>query len=140
MVEIRMRYEGDLHCVSVHGPSGTDLATDAPVDNQGRGESYSPTDLVATALGTCMLTTMGIVARKNGWNMNGASASVEKSMVADPIRRIAKLEVKVRMPEVLDEAARKTLEQTAETCPVQKSISSAIQVPIAFEWGAKSSS
>jgi len=130
MVEIRMRYEGDLHCVSVHGPSGTDLATDAPVDNQGRGESYSPTDLVATALGTCMLTTMGIVARKNGWNMNGASASVEKSMVADPVRRIAKLEVKVRMPEVLDEAARKTLEQTAETCPVQKSISSAIQVPI----------
>ena len=140
MVEIRMRYEGDLHCVSVHGPSGTDLATDAPVDNQGRGESYSPTDLVATALGTCMLTTMGIVARKNGWNMNGASASVEKSMVADPVRRIAKLEVKVRMPEVLDEAARKTLEQTAETCPVQKSISSAIQVPIEFEWGATSSS
>jgi putative redox protein len=139
MVEIRMRYEGDLHCVSVHGPSGTDLATDAPVDNQGRGESYSPTDLVATALGTCMLTTMGIVARKNGWNMNGASARVEKVMVADPARRIGKLEVRIRMPVELDSAARETLEKTAQTCPVQKSISSAIQVPMVFEWGAESS-
>ena len=136
MVEIRMRYEGDLHCLSVHGPSGSELPTDAPADNQGRGESYSPTDLVATALGTCILTTMGIVARKNGWNMDGASASVEKSMVADPLRRIGKLEVKVRMPEELDAAARSTLEKTAETCPVQKSISTSIEVPMVFEWGA----
>jgi putative redox protein len=136
MVEIRMRYEGDLHCLSVHGPSGSELPTDAPADNQGRGESYSPTDLVATALGTCILTTMGIVARKNGWNMDGASASVEKSMVADPLRRIGKLEVKVRMPEELDAAARATLEKTAESCPVQKSISNSIEVPMVFEWGA----
>jgi putative redox protein len=138
MVEIRMRYEGDLHCLSVHGPSGSELPTDAPKDNQGRGESYSPTDLVATALGTCILTTMGIVARKNGWNMDGASATVEKSMIADPLRRIARLEVKVRMPEKLEAAARATLEKTAETCPVQQSISSAIQVPMVFEWGATS--
>ncbi len=136
MVEIRMRYEGDLHCLSVHGPSGSELPTDAPADNQGRGESYSPTDLVATALGTCILTTMGIVAGKNGWNMDGASASVEKSMIADPVRRIAKLEVKIRMPEKLDAAARAMLEKTAETCPVQKSISTAIEVPMVFEWGA----
>ena len=137
MVEIRMRYEGDLHCVSVHAPSETELSTDAPADNQGRGESYSPTDLVATALGTCILTTMGIVARKNGWNIDGASATVEKSMVADPARRIGKLDVKVRMPEALDATARKTLETTAETCPVQKSISSAIEVPMVFEWGTE---
>lgn len=136
MVEIRMRYEGDLHCLSVHGPSGSELPTDAPADNQGRGESYSPTDLVATALGTCMLTTMGIVARKNGWNMDGASAQVEKSMVADPLRRIAKLDVRIRMPQELDANARATLEKTAETCPVQMSISKAVDVPIAFEWGA----
>jgi putative redox protein len=136
MVEIRMRYEGDLHCLSVHGPSGSELPTDAPADNQGRGESYSPTDLVATALGTCMLTTMGIVARKNGWDMDGASAQVEKSMVADPLRRIAKLDVRIRMPRTLDANARATLEKTAETCPVQMSISEAVEVPIAFEWGA----
>ncbi len=136
MVEIRMRYEGDLHCLSVHGPSGSELPTDAPADNQGRGESYSPTDHVATALGTCMLTTMGIVARKNGWNMDGASAQVEKSMVADPLRRIAKLDVRIRMPQELDANARATLEKTAETCPVQMSISKAVDVPIAFEWGA----
>jgi organic hydroperoxide reductase OsmC/OhrA len=71
LVQIQIRYEGDLRCASVHGPSGTELSTDAPVDNQGRGESFSPTDLVATALGTCMLTTMGIVAKRHGLKQTG---------------------------------------------------------------------
>jgi putative redox protein len=135
MVQIQVRYEGELHCNSVHGPSGTRLATDAPVDNQGRGESFSPTDLVATALGTCMLTTMGIVAKRHGWAIEGASATVEKIMVADPARRIGKLDVKITMPGGLDERARETLERTAHTCPVAKSLAATVELPVAFEWG-----
>ena len=135
MVEIRVRYEGDLHCTAEHGPSGTRLATDAPVDNQGRGASFSPTDLAATALGTCMLTTMGIVARRHEWDLSGATAVVEKEMVADPIRRIGKLTVRIRIPAALDARARETLERTARTCPVHKSLSSAVEIPLSFEWG-----
>src|SRR5439155_3851445 len=108
MVQIRVRYEGDLHCVAVHGPSGAEVATDAPADNQGRGEAFSPTDLVATALGTCVLTTMGIVARRHGWSLAGATATVEKVMVADPERRIGRLEVRIRAPAPLDARARET--------------------------------
>jgi len=137
VVEIRVRYEGDLRCQAVHGPSGTVLSTDAPVDNQGRGESFSPTDLAATALGTCMLTTMGIVAKRHGWSMEGATATVEKIMVADPARRIGKLEVKIRMPDRLDERARETLERTARTCPVHKNLEASTEIPLVFEWGAE---
>jgi putative redox protein len=136
MVQIQIRYEGELHCAAVHGPSKTAMATDAPVDNQGRGESFSPTDLVATALGTCMLTTMGIVAKRHGWNLDGATATVEKVMVADPVRRIGKLDVKIQMPAGLDARARETLDKTARTCPVHKSLAPAVEIPIVFEWGA----
>jgi putative redox protein len=136
MVQIQILYEGDLHCAAVHGPSKTAMPTDAPVDNQGRGESFSPTDLVATALGTCMLTTMGIVAKRHGWNLDGASATVEKHMVADPLRRIGKLEVKIKMPAGLDEKAKETLDRTARTCPVHKSLAATVEIPLVFEWGA----
>ena len=136
MVEIRVRYEGDLHCVVVHGPSNASFATDAPVDNQGRGESFSPTDLVATALGSCMLTTMGIVAKRHDWSLQGATATVKKVMVADPARRIGRLEVSIRVPGELDAKARETLEKTAHTCPVHKSLASNVEIPVAFAWGA----
>lgn len=136
MVEIRSRYEGDLHCVATHAPSGVELATDAPVDNQGRGASFSPTDLVGTALGTCMLTTMGIVAARHGWKFEGARASVEKAMVADPVRRIGSLSVVLRLPGELDERARTTLERTALTCPVHRSLHPDVSIPVRFEWGA----
>ena len=136
MVEIRVRYEGDLHCVVVHGPSNASFATDAPVDNQGRGESFSPTDLVATALGSCMLTTMGIVAKRHDWSLQGATATVKKVMVADPARRIGRLEVSIRVPAELDAKARETLEKTAHTCPVHKSLASNVEIPVAFAWGA----
>ena len=134
MVEIRVRYEGDLHCVAVHGPSGASFATDAPLDNQGRGESFSPTDLVATALGTCMLTTMGIVAKRNGWNLTGAAATVEKHMVADPERRIGKLTVALRIPGAFGEKERTILERTAFTCPVHKSLHPKVEIPVTFQW------
>ena len=134
MVKIQVRYEGDLHTQATHGPSKTQLATDAPVDNQGRGASFSPTDLTATSLGTCMLTTMGIVARKNGWKLDGATATVEKHMVADPDRRIGKLEVELRIPGRFDAKARALLEKTALTCPVQQSLNPRIEVPVTFRW------
>ena len=134
MVRIDVRYEGDLHCQATHAPSGQSFPTDAPVDNQGRGASFSPTDLVATALGACMLTTMGIVAKRHGWNMDGATARVEKVMVSDPVRRIGRLEVVLRMPAELDERARQTLERTAHTCPVHKSLAPEVEIPVRFEW------
>ena len=98
MVEIRLEYQGDLHCKAVHGPSGTELFTDAPKDNQGRGESLSPTDLCATALGSCMLTTMGIAARTLNLDMKGATAVVEKEMTSSPPRTIQRLTVRIRVP------------------------------------------
>jgi len=134
MVTITMLYQGELRTEATHGPSRTQLITDAPVDNQGKGASFSPTDLVATALGTCMLTTMGIVAKRHGWALEGASATVEKHMVADPERRIGKLTVALRFPGVFDEKTRTILERTALTCPVHKSLSPRVEIPVTFHW------
>src|SRR5688572_25016704 len=97
-VEINITYEGDLHTTARHGPSGQALSTDAPKDNEGRGESFSPTDLLATALGTCMVTVMGIYARKKGVSLEGAKISVKKHMVSEPSRRVGRLEVVCEMP------------------------------------------
>src|SRR3954451_21240709 len=101
MVEIKTVYEGQLHCTATHGPSGAVLATDAPKDNMGKGESFSPTDLVATALATCVLTTMGIVAQRNGWDMTGSTARITKEMVTTPLRRIGRLAMDVRVPQAM---------------------------------------
>ncbi|MBM3988774.1 MAG: OsmC family protein [Planctomycetes bacterium] len=136
MVKIQIRYAGDLRCHATHGPSSVTLSTDAPVDNQGRGESFSPTDLVATALGSCMLTIMGIVARRHGWDLSGAGVEVEKSMVATGVRRIGSLGVVIRVPANLDAAARAALENAAHTCPVHKSLHPDIQIPVRFLFGA----
>ncbi|MFN2428029.1 MAG: OsmC family protein [Candidatus Binatia bacterium] len=136
MVRIDVRYEGGLRCHAIHGPSGERLSTDAPVDNRGRGESFSPTDLVATALGTCMATIMGIVADRHGWNIDGTLMSIEKEMTSDGPRRIHRLSVVIDSPAALDEAARRTLEDAAHTCPVRLSILPAIDVPVEFRWSA----
>ena len=136
-VRIDTIYEGGLHCRAVHGPSKTELTTDAPVDNQGRGESFSPTDLVATALGTCMLTTMGIVAKRHDWDLTGSTAIVEKHMVADPERRIGKLTVEIRIPRDFGPKERATLEKTAFTCPVHRSLGEKVEIPVVFHWGAQ---
>lgn len=134
MVEIEVAYEGDLHTVCRHGPSGRELQTDAPVDNQGRGESYSPTDLLATALGTCMMTAMGITARREGWKMEGARARVEKHMVADPLRRVGRLVLHFEMPAGIAPEARPVLEEAARTCPVRQSIHPGIETDLSFSW------
>jgi len=134
MVAIRVEYEGDLHCKAVHGPSGRELATDAPTDNQGRGESFSPTDLVATALGTCMLTVMGILARTLGIDISGATATVEKEMTAMPPRRIQRLTVKIHVPQAHSPENREKLERAVRTCPVHRSLHPDVDMPIEFSW------
>jgi putative redox protein len=134
MVAIQFEYQGDLHCQAVHGPSGTVLTTDAPKDNQGRGESFSPTDLVATALGTCILTVMGMTARALHIDFAGTTATVEKEMVNAPVRRIDRLSVKINIPHQVSEAHRKTLEKAAHTCPVHQSLHPDVQKPIEFIW------
>lgn len=134
MVTIEGRYVGDLRVASTHGPSGSELVTDAPVDNQGRGQSFSPTDLVAAALGTCILTTMAIVADRRGIDISGARYRVEKHMVADPGRRIGRLPVTVRLPARLDAESRAILERAAHTCPVHRSLSPDTSAEIVFRY------
>ena len=135
MVAIQLEYQGELHSKAVHGPSGTELNTDAPKDNQGRGESFSPTDLTATSLGSCMLTTMGILARTLKLDMNGATAVVEKEMTSSAPRKIQRLTVKIRMPHALGEEDRMKLERAAETCPVARSLHPDVEQVVAFSWG-----
>jgi putative redox protein len=137
MVTIEIEYQGDLHCSATHGPSHTVLTTDAPSDNQGRGESFSPTDLVATALATCILTTMAIAARKHGHELAGCTATVTKEMVAAPERRIGRLATTIRMTEHLDEGMRTRLERAAHTCPVHRSLHPEIDAPIDIHWPAQ---
>ncbi|MFT5289387.1 MAG: putative redox protein [Planctomycetota bacterium] len=134
MVQIRIDYQGGLRCSATHDPSGRTLVTDAPVDNHGQGQSFSPTDLVATALGTCMLTIMGIVAERHGWDLEGTTAQVEKIMTVDPVRRIGSLEVVIRVPTLLPVAARVALERAALACPVHASLHPDCQKPLRFEW------
>lgn len=134
MVAIQFEYQGGLHCKAVHGPSGTELNTDAPRDNQGRGESFSPTDLLATALGSCMLTVMGIMARTLNIDIAGTTATVEKEMTAAPPRRIASLAVKIDVPHSVSLEDRQKLERAAHTCPVHKSLHPDIHTPIEFTW------
>ena len=140
MVEIEVLYEGGLHCVATHGPSGATLTTDAPVDNQGRGESFSPTDLVATALGTCFLTIMGIVAERGKLDLAGTRVHVTKEMLTAPVRRIGKLTVCVTVPADkaarLSAADRSKLEAAAKHCPVHQSLHPEIEIPVEFVYEA----
>ena len=134
MIEISIDYEGQLHCSATHGPSGDSLATDAPVDNNGLGEAFSPTDLVATALGTCMATVMGIVARQKEISLEGMRLSVRKGMSGDSPRRISRLEVEVDMPVSEDHPACKLLQGAALGCPVHHSIHPGIEVLLTWRW------
>ena len=134
MVQIQFEYSGKLRCQATHGPSSTTVITDAPVDNHGRGESFSPTDLVATALGTCMLTLMGIAAEKRGWDITGTKATVAKSMQQSPVRRIANLAVEIWVAGDHDATARKKLETAARGCPVWHSLHPEIELPVTFHY------
>jgi putative redox protein len=135
-VEIDIVYQGALRSIATHGPSQTTLTTDAPVDNHGKGESFSPTDLVATALGSCVLTLMGIVAGRNGIDLAGTKVHVVKEMIQQPVRRIGSLTVTVTVPAgkaaALTQADRTKLETAARHCPVHKSLHPDINAPIGF--------
>ena len=135
-VEITCEYLGNLHCSATHGPSGQTFTTDAPVDNGGKGEMFSPTDLVATAMATCIMTIMGLVARDNGWDLAGTRARVTKEMVADPKRRIGALTLTVTLPTgiALSHADRTCLEDAAKACPVRQSLRPEVQVDVDFEY------
>jgi len=136
MATISIKYKGDLHCEALHNQSGTGLVTDAPKDNHGRGESFSPTDLVATALGSCILSIMGIAARKLELDISGTTASVDKIMKNKPSRRIGELSVMIRVPVGVSEKNQKILERAALSCPVHKSLHPDVRVPVQFSWGS----
>lgn len=131
MVEIHITYEGQLRTRATHGSSRNTVITDAPVDNCGKGESFSPTDLVATALGSCVATIMGIVADRDGLDLTGMRVHVSKQMAPNP-RRIVALPVTVTAPASLNATEREKLEQAARHCPVNYSIHPDIDAPITF--------
>ncbi|MGZ3744618.1 MAG: OsmC family protein [Pseudobdellovibrionaceae bacterium] len=133
MVKVNATYEGDKHCEIIHGPSLSKIATDAPKDNNGRGESFSPTDLLAAATGSCMLTIMAIMAEKDGIDIKGAYTTVEKEMLSNP-RRVGKLTVNIFMPKRIEDPYRKKLENAAHTCPVKQSLSAEMEVPTLFHY------
>jgi uncharacterized OsmC-like protein len=134
MVKISIRYEGGLRCEAVHGPSGQKLFTDAPVDNHGKGESFSPTDLVATALGSCMATIMGIVAERHQLDLADMKIEVTKEMSKGTPRRIARLATVIDVPLPADHPDREILERAALTCPVHQSLHPEIEKPLEFRW------
>lgn len=130
----RVKYLGNLRCEAEHLRSGQRIVTDAPPDNQGRGEAFSPSDLTSTSLACCMMTIMGIAAQGRGWDLTGMEARVVKHMASDP-RRIARLEVHVSMDgQGLDERARTILERAARTCPVALSLKEDLVQEIVFDW------
>jgi uncharacterized OsmC-like protein len=134
MVKITGEYQGDLHCQATHGPSGRTLETDAPVDNQGRGEAFSPTDLAATALATCMLTIMAMAARRLGLELKGARFEVTKEMSADLPRRIVRLETQIWLPVPRSADLNGVLDRAAHTCPVHQSLHPSIDQSVVLHW------
>lgn len=130
-VQINGRYAGALKVDLTHGPSGSKIRTAAPVDNQGDGSSFSPTDLVASGLAACMVTLMGIAAKTHGIDLDGLSFSLEKHMANDP-RRIGSVPISIHMPAGLSSDERLKLERAAMTCPVHKSLPDELEREVTF--------
>ncbi|GGG56412.1 stress-induced protein OsmC [Croceivirga lutea] len=129
----KVTYQGNLRTTCKHLRSGNEFVTDAPVDNNGLGEAFSPTDTVATGLASCMLTMMGIKARDLKIDLSGATAAVTKHMAADP-RRISKIEVNLELPKGVAEKNQKILQRIADTCPVLYSLHPDIEKVITYKW------
>jgi len=134
MVEINATYEGQLRTSAQHGPSGSVVETDAPIDNHGRGERFSPTDLLATSLGTCMMTVMGIFAERNEIDLTGTKVKVLKEMTPEPPRRVARLTVEMTIPLPADHPKAGAIEKAAMTCPVFLSLHPEIEKSVTFRW------
>ena len=135
MTKIKTTYLGGLRTEAIHEQSGTKLITDAPLDNHGKGEAFSPTDLVATALGSCMLTIMGISAEAYGYKLEGTTLEIEKIMVANP-RRIGEIKVEVKFPEGSNftDKQKRVIEAAAKSCPVYNTLAPEVQKSITFNW------
>ena len=131
MVRIEASYEGDLRCTAIHTPSGAKLITDAPVDNHGKGQSFSPTDLLATSMLTCILTIIGIRAQSRDIDVRGLSGSVEKTMSVNP-RRVGRLDIMISLPSDIDLADREWLISEGCRCPVCSSVSEKMEIEIRF--------
>jgi uncharacterized OsmC-like protein len=136
MVKITGEYQGELHCSATHELSGSTLVTDAPRDNNGRGEAFSPTDLAATSLATCMLTIMAMAARVHGVELKGTRFSATKEMSKDAPRRIARIAVEFWLPIRKDALREGVLEKAAAACPVHQSLHPDIEKPVVFHWAA----
>ena len=132
MVRIEARYDGNLRCTATHGPSGNKIITDAPVDNNGKGESFSPTDLLATSMLTCVMTIVAIRAKSRDIDISGMSGSVEKTMAPSP-RRVGKLELVVNLPTEMNLEDRSWLITEGCNCPVCLSVSDSIEVDVTFQ-------
>ena len=129
----KVTYKGSLRTEAIHVQSGNTIITDAPIDNYGKGEAFSPTDLVATALASCMLTIMGIVANRNHLKINGTTAEIEKIMYANPTR-INEIKINIRFNENFDKKTNRKLENAALTCPVSNSLSENLNESIKFSY------
>lgn len=134
MVGIDIEYLGDLRCMAVHGPSGSELLTDAPADNQGKGELFSPTDLAATSLGTCIATIMGIAARDRNIDIAGMKISVTKEMMNEPVRRIRKISLDFVFPRKLSDREFALLSRVVDHCPVTRSFSPEVEIERSFSF------
>ena len=127
----KVKYKGELRTEAEHLRSGKTIITDAPIDNQGKGEAFSPTDIVATALASCMLTIMGIVAERDGIKLEGTIAEVEKIMAENP-RRIGEIKIKIKFSQKLNPEERQKLERAAKTCPVSGSLNENLKETFEF--------
>jgi putative redox protein len=134
MTKFKIDYLGDLRTRCVHEQSGQELLTDAPLDNQGKGEFFSPTDLVGLALGSCVLTLMGIAAKRLGVSIEGSTLTVEKEMKGTPSRMIGKLILQITCPVVLESKAIEQIERAARNCPVHHSLHPDIIQEFHFTW------
>ncbi len=133
MATIETTYRGDLRTEATHLQSGTKIITDAPIDNQGKGEAFSPTDLLASSLASCMLTIMGIKAKASNIDIDNTTCSVTKVMAADP-RRVAEIVISFKFPKQYTEKEQELLERSALTCPVYYSLSESLKKTIDFGW------
>jgi len=130
----KITYIGNLRTESMHLQSGKMIITDAPVDNNGKGEAFSPTDLLSTSLGCCMLTIMGIVAQRHGINIDGTGIEITKKMEANP-RRVGEIVVEFTMPAIAySDKEKELLENAAHTCPVAKSLSAELKQTVIFNY------
>ena len=134
MVPQSMLYLGELRCKATHGPSKVELVTDAPTDNQGRGQSFSPTDLVVTAMAACQVTTMSIVAQRDNVTLDGTRVYAEKHMSTDGPRRIVRMVIKIDFPAGIPKDYREKLEDIARTCPVARTVHPDVRVDNTFSY------